>query len=121
MRAAGFTLVETLVAFAVLAVLLGALFPALTGPLRQSASNDAALRATLWAESVLDSVGHAIPLRDGESSGEAAGGIRWTARMARLGNAAPPAYQVTVGVTVSDGARTAQASLTSVRLGGAQP
>lgn len=118
----GFTLVEVLVAFAIMAVLLATLFPALTGPMRATATNDGEYRAVLWAESLLDAIGVTAPLQAGEYSGSIDETTRWRARIRRIGTtgtgtrSALSAYEVVLSVTVQSAGRTADATLATVRL-----
>ena len=65
----GFSLLEVLVAFTILAMLLGALFQVFSGGLRAARSGDQYTRATVIAQSRLASLGVEQPLREGVSSG----------------------------------------------------
>ncbi len=76
-RRRGFTLLEVLVAFAVLAVALGVSFEIFTTGLRGARSADALTRAVLIAESRLARVGVETNLTPGESEGETDDGTRW--------------------------------------------
>jgi general secretion pathway protein I len=80
-NAGGFTLIEVLVAFAILALTLAALFQVFSGGLRNVAAADRHLMATMLARSVLDDVGSEIPIVSGERSGEIEQGYRWTVRI----------------------------------------
>ena len=73
----GFTLLEVLVAFAVLAVALGVAFEIFATGLRGGQAADALTRAVLIAESRLDRVGVETELTPGESAGESDDGTRW--------------------------------------------
>jgi general secretion pathway protein I len=118
----GFTLVEALVAFAVAAVLLAALFPALSSSLQVEGRSDSEHRAVLWAESLIDAMAQSGSLPTGESSGVIDPVTHWRARVRPLGTTAMAggtslsAYEVTVEVTVEAPRGVAQASLTTVRL-----
>ena len=76
-RRRGFTLLEVLVAFAVLAVALGVAFEIFATGLRGARSADALTRAVLIAESRLARVGVETELTPGESEGETDDGTLW--------------------------------------------
>jgi general secretion pathway protein I len=65
----GFSLLEVLVAFTILAMLLGALFQVFSGGLRAARSGDQYTRATIIAQSRLAALGVEQPLREGVASG----------------------------------------------------
>ncbi len=78
-RPAGFTLIEVIVAFALLALALTLLLGSLSGAARQVGSADKASRATLHAESLLAQLGVVEPLRPGRQQGEFEDGrYTWT-------------------------------------------
>jgi general secretion pathway protein I len=79
--ARGFTLIEVLVAFAVLALTLSALLQVFTTGLRSVDAVERHLMATMLARSVLDDVGTEIPIVAGEQSAEIEQGYRWTVRI----------------------------------------
>jgi general secretion pathway protein I len=87
--ARGFTLIEVLVAFAILALTLAALMQVFTTGLRSADAVDRHLMATMLARSVLDDVGTEIPIVAGEQSAEIEQGYRWTVRILPSG-AIPP-------------------------------
>jgi general secretion pathway protein I len=64
----GFTLVEVLVAFAIAATLLLAVLSILTMSLEGGERSEAYTKATILAESTLDSLGVVTPLRDGDTA-----------------------------------------------------
>lgn len=75
----GYTLIEVLVAFAVLAGALTLLLGILTGAGRQVRWADEAGRAALHAQSLLDTAGIGEPLQPGQREGEFEDGrYRWT-------------------------------------------
>ncbi len=80
----GFTLIETLVAFAIAALLLAAVFPALSGALRTAGRADGEHRAVLWAESLIDAMAAIDPPQMGESSEIIDATTRWRAHARRL-------------------------------------
>lgn len=81
---AGFTLVEIVVAFAVLALALGALLPAFSGGLRSIDVAEDDMRAVLLGRSTIDLVGREIPLQEGEYSGSSEDGFEWLVRITPL-------------------------------------
>lgn len=75
----GYTLVEVIVAFGVLALGLVLLLGTLSGATRQVRNADEAGRAALHAQSLLDQVGIGEVLQPGRRDGEFEGGhYRWT-------------------------------------------
>ena len=75
----GYTLLEVLVAFALLAIGLGLLLAILSGGVRAVANASDSTRATLYAESVLDTLGADQRLQPGRSTGVYENGrYRWT-------------------------------------------
>lgn len=76
--AAGFTLLEIVAAFAILALGLGMAMRGLTGALQQSRQAAEQTRAALHAQSVMDTLGVGERLEEGEYSGEFEDGYRWT-------------------------------------------
>jgi general secretion pathway protein I len=120
-RPRGFTLLEVLVALAILGVALGALLQAFAGGLRRLSVLEDYAAAVTQARSQLDRLGAELPLAEGQYSGSFAGGMVWTAQLRRYhlggsGNDAALAvipYEITV--TVSWGEHRAL-TLTSLRL-----
>ena len=84
----GFSLLETLVAFSVLAVCLGVLLRVFGGGGRAAALTDDYARGLTVAESLLASLGTEKALvpgrQEGIVGGGAGGGIRWVAQVAPL-------------------------------------
>lgn len=76
-RAPGFTLLEVLIAFTILALALGVAFEIFATGLRAGRGADALTRAVLVAESRLARVGAEIALTPGDSEGETDDGTRW--------------------------------------------
>lgn len=68
-RQGGFSLLEVLVAFAILSVSLGVLLQVFAGGLRNAGASDDYTQATLYAESILAAVGREAPLSEGVHSG----------------------------------------------------
>ncbi len=79
--ARGFTLVEMLVAFTILAVSLVALMQVFGTGFRGLHASEAHARAVLQARSTLERVGTEVPLQPGEWAGTFDNGSRWTTRV----------------------------------------
>ena len=77
-RQRGFTLIEIVVAFAILALGIGIAMQIASGAMRNA--RQAAIRtdAALYAQSLLDTVGVGERLEEGSSSGEFGEKFRWT-------------------------------------------
>lgn len=79
----GYSLLEVIVAFAVLALALTLLLGSLSGASRQIKQADLRSRAVLHAQSLLAVTGVVVPLQDGERSGEWEDGrYRWQLQVA---------------------------------------
>ncbi|HKY19232.1 MAG TPA: prepilin-type N-terminal cleavage/methylation domain-containing protein [Rhizomicrobium sp.] len=125
-RTAGFTLIEVLVALAIAALGLAALFAATGSGLDSGVAAQRTLQATSLAQSQLAQVGKALSLKKGDYSGES-NGLRWRVHMdapvfhGGPGHAGPGAalslYPVTVTVGWRVGAQQKTFSLYSERLG----
>jgi len=119
--ARGFTLIEILVAFAILAVVLVALYRVFGGGLATTARLEQRTAALLMARSMLERVGTDVPLVAGEQSGTTADGMAWTLdiRPAAIIDPAElqtaPVLPFEVAVTVSH-AGISPVTLTTLRL-----
>ncbi len=110
-RTDGFTLVEVLVAFAILALVLGAVFRSYSAGLAQERIASEATRRVLEARSFLTALGTDVPLEEGTSEGRFPSGEIWTLTVERVqfeGEAAdadadPRLYHATLSVTGTDG------------------
>lgn len=80
-RQRGFTLIEIVVAFSILAVGLGIAMQIATGAMRQARSASDYTEAALYAQSLLDNVGVGERLEEGESSGEFDERFQWSLRV----------------------------------------
>lgn len=78
-RARGFSLLEILVAFTLLAVALAVLMQVFSRGVNNADLADRYAKANMLAESMLESIGSEIALAEGESSGEFADGYSWRA------------------------------------------
>ena len=120
----GFSLIEVLVAFMILAMSLTVIYRIFSGGLRNVAVSEDYARAVLVAESQLSAIGITEPLERGVSSGEWGERFRWE----RVVENYQPweqdkqlttkllAYMITVNVDWEHAGQTRQISLNSVRL-----
>lgn len=74
----GFSLIESLAAFAILAMSLGQLLNGVSGGVRNEARADFLLRATRQGASQLDALGIDGPIPFGETSGRYPDGLYWS-------------------------------------------
>ena len=123
-RQSGYTLIEVLVAFMILALALTVLMRIFSGGLRNvSVSSDYAV-ATLIAESRLAAAGIDVPLAPGEMSGTEGERFEWTVSVQdyqpwpgyRSAMKGVDAYRVTVTVEWPHGDNTRRVGLSTVRL-----
>lgn len=84
LRQRGFSLLETLVAFSILAVCLGSLLRIFGGGGRAALLTDEYARAMTVAESLLASLGSETELTLGRRQGVVAGSIRWEVQVTPL-------------------------------------
>lgn len=124
LRQAGFSLLEVLVAFAILSVSLGVLMQIFSQASRTTLLSSQYSRAASLAESKLNAVGTAIPLEEGAVSGDREGGIAWeiTILAVTLGEefgAEPTAtpYRVNATALWQDGRQVRSLTLSTLRLG----
>lgn len=76
----GFSLLEVLVAFSILALSLGVLMQIFSGSLRNAGASRDQAQAVALAQSLLASTGVETRLVAGESSGDVDGRLRWRVR-----------------------------------------
>jgi general secretion pathway protein I len=97
-RVAGFSLIEVLVAFVILALVGTALFRVFSGALGNASLADEYSRAALYAESRIASIGVEAPLREGTLQGTSDDGYyAWTATVEPYNPpGTTPALQATV-------------------------
>ncbi len=121
---AGFTLVEVVVAFLIAAVVLGTLFPLLRNVSGDARRAEAQVRATLWAESLLEAMAPSELQTPGERQGATTDGYRWQTSVRPVpdasgstrGEARMDMAEVTVTVLWRAGYRDQAFSLSTLRL-----
>ncbi|HZP79821.1 MAG TPA: type II secretion system protein [Pseudolabrys sp.] len=119
----GFTLVEVIVAIAILASSASAIFKVTSDSIHNTRRADALTDASLLAQSLLARVGKDIPLQAGELSGRTAAQLPWRLRIEPYGDAPDrdqwpvAAYTVTADVAWEAGADTHPIELRTLRLG----
>ncbi len=80
----GFTLIEVLIAFTILAVVLAAVFSGIASGLSQERSARATVDRVLAARSILDELGIEAPLTEGVLEGRLATGETWQVSVRQL-------------------------------------
>ncbi len=117
----GFSLLEILVAFSILALVLTLALRLFSTSLRSAGQSADVSRALLHARSRLAAVS-ALPLRPGHDSGTFADGDHWQTDVRRWQDPAPdavpsplPIYRIRVDVSWNDG-RTHHLSLSTLRV-----
>lgn len=129
-RQAGFSLLEVLVAFAILAVSLGVLMQIFSRATITTVTTAQYSRAVALAEARLAAVGRAIPLKEGTVSGDPEDGFAWEIGIVPIELDEAPAqsglsnttsavttYRVTVTALWHDGPRGRRLTLSTLRLG----
>ncbi|MCP5364164.1 MAG: type II secretion system protein [Hyphomicrobiales bacterium] len=121
--AAGFTLLEVLVAFTIMALILGAVLQVFAGGLRDSALAKEYSIAALHAQSTLAVAVSDPSLLEGSESGEFDDGYRWRITVAPFddalveNDAARPLFAQRISVAVSwGGLRERSLTLTTLRI-----
>ncbi len=84
----GFTLIEVLIAFAILALVLGVVFRTLSTGLSHERTAGLVTARVLEARSILDRLGVEVALEEGTIEGRLASGERWTLTVSLLEPAA---------------------------------
>lgn len=133
-RQRGYSLLEVIVAFALLAGALALLLGALSGAARQVGEADDAGRAALHAQSLIDQLGIGTPLRPGRSQGGFEDGrYRWTLQIAPWRDpeaadaaqprdpAAPRLLEISLSVEWRSGGRPRRLDVHTLRRVAAQP
>jgi len=93
LRQRGFSLLEVLVAFAILSVSLGVLLQIFATGLRNAGIADDYTRATLYAESILAALGRETSLTEGERSGPVNEYFSWRSTVSAYTEGMPASEQ----------------------------
>ncbi len=124
----GFSLLEVMVAFTILAMLLGALFRVFNAGMHAASAGDRYTRATVIAQSKLASLGPESPIVEGVSSGNTVDDFHWRISIGpytdeQMQMTSPALQPLTVNVEVfwEDSGTPRIVSLTSMLLGSARP
>jgi len=118
----GFTLIEVLIALAILAGSLAVLLAAISFALDRRREARADQAATLLLQSLMTRASTERPVQTGETSGEVPGGIHWDVRVSRYGSqndrASWPvnAYSVRASVRWHGTSGVREKSLTTLRI-----
>ena len=127
-RQRGYTLIEVIVAFALLAAALTLLLGTLSGAARQVRGSADAGRAALYAQSLMSQVGVVEPLKPGTRNGDFEDGrYRWSLDVRRWNDPARPAnalrdpaapnlLEVRLGIEWGDGGPGQRLLLRTLRL-----
>jgi general secretion pathway protein I len=126
-RQAGFSLLEVLVAFAILALSLGVLLQIFSRAMSTTAVSGSYSRAAALAEARLAEVGVTMPLEEGDFTGDPDDGMAWALRIQQLDaselfpdqTAPVTPYRVTATVAWGERGAQRQLSLASLKLGDA--
>jgi len=119
----GFSLLEVLVAFAILSLTLGVLMQVFSRAVNTTVLSGELSRAAALAEARLNAVGLEIPLEPGTFTGDPEDGLEWQVSILpyELAGSAWEApftpFVVTAVARWGEGERTRELSLTSLRLG----
>jgi prepilin-type N-terminal cleavage/methylation domain len=120
-RPSGFTLVESVVALAILALTLGVVYESFGWSLRRTAGVEKREAAWLTAQSLLASIRGRSLLREGSERGDGVAGLKWETHIAPAAATIDPQSAVQpfeVTIDVSWGSRPAQRiTLRSVETG----
>jgi general secretion pathway protein I len=120
----GFSLLEVLVAFAILAVSLGVLLGIFSRATSATIASAQYSQAATLAESLLTLVGHEILLEEGTVSGETESGFSWELTLLELdlseefptSTPSVTAYRVNAGVLWFDAGRPRRLMLATLKL-----
>jgi general secretion pathway protein I len=122
-RQAGFTLLEVIVALAVLSISLTLILRTLSGGFHHQQRAATLANATALAQSLLARIGGDLPLNVGRQTGSLPNGSPWEIQVILYGDGADrqawsvAAYSVTVRVFERQGAEREVFALTTLRLG----
>lgn len=124
----GFSLLEVLVAFAILSISLGVLLQVFATGLRNVGAADDYTRATLYAESILAAIGRETPLQEGVRSGPVDTQFSWRSTVSLYQEGMPDpektrvqAYRIVVEILWNGVAQTRSVVLETLRLAPVEP
>jgi general secretion pathway protein I len=124
-RRGGFTLIEALVAFAILALVMAQLLAAASGAATNESRADFLLRASRLGQSQLDALGLETPIAPGETTGRYDDGLLWSLVVApgravatQTGALVAASYsaRLTIRRPTPPGAKTESLVLTTLKL-----
>jgi general secretion pathway protein I len=119
----GFTLLEVIVALAILAFSSSVVFEVISNGIWRTRQAETGAQADLLVQSLLAEVGAEIPLREGQATGQFAGGFGWRLRIERFGDATDrqqwplSAYTVMAEVLWDDASEKRSVTVKTLRLG----
>jgi len=108
-RQQGFTLIEVVVAFAIVSLAFAALYQSFASTLRGGATVEKREHALLLGQSLLDRIGRDLPLQPGEVRGNSKSGFEWVVAMTPYATDKPgvqwpvPTFEVLVTVSWGNG------------------
>jgi general secretion pathway protein I len=124
----GFSLLEVLVAFAILGISLGVLLQTFATGLRNAGASEDYTQATLYAESILSAIGRETPLKEGNHSGPINDRFSWRSAISAYTEGLPDpekirarAYRVDVEVLWGEPAKSRSVKLATLRLAPLEP
>ncbi|MFZ4790203.1 MAG: type IV pilus modification PilV family protein [Candidatus Competibacteraceae bacterium] len=127
-RQRGFSLLEVLVAFAILSISLGVLLQVFATGLRNVGLSDDYSQATLYAQSILAAMGREIPLSEGVRSGPVNDRLSWRSTVSAYVEGLPDpeksrvrAYRVSVEVYWPGLVQNRSVTLETLRLAAVEP
>lgn len=126
-KEAGFTLVEVVVALAILALSLAVLLSVISNGIQRADNAKKLAQAGSLAQSLLAKLGSETPIQQGQTSGEFPEGFRWRVRTEPYGDAVDQrhwpvaAYTVSVEVLWGNAPDERSVVLTTLRLAPKEP
>jgi general secretion pathway protein I len=120
---AGFTLVEVIVALAILSASLSVLLGMISGGVLRTASAERMMEAGSLTQSLMAEIGTEYPVRAEERAGEFVNGYRWHLKMQQYGGDTNTGegpvglYEISTEVQWEEGTQTRSVQLKTLRLG----
>jgi general secretion pathway protein I len=117
----GFTLIEVLVALAILGISLAVLLHIFSESLHRARESQAEMTASALAQSLLADAGHSLPLRPGDTTGELPNGYSWRLHIEPYGSDEDRkswqmgAVAISASVSWNDGGQRRSMTLTTLR------